>query len=92
MKIRSTKNHGQERTLRSKVTVEPLLSTLAGQRAKFMACVEVGSGHLGVGGSKRRACRFGKNPRKAIAAALHAAATKIGARSGAFAGVRRKRR
>ena len=82
---------GRERVIPSTVTVMPLLSQLAGKHARFMACAEIGARRFTISGAgKRRACRFGKNPRKAVAAAMHAAATKIGARSGAFAGLKRK--
>jgi len=68
-----------------------------GARA-FVACA-----HLKTGGWIRvargfeptklhDACGYGKNPRKAIASAMRAAAHKLSARSGAFAGYSRKNR
>lgn len=59
----------------------------------FRACVRVGSS-----GSARRevganlACASGKNPRKAVAAALRKLAGKVSTRAGAFAGYSKKRR
>ncbi len=58
----------------------------------FRACVRVGrdgGGELrakGKGYSKTFQCAYGKNPRKALASALHKAAKHIDARRGRFAG------
>ena len=56
---------------------------------QFQACVAVGSG---VTAKKTVTCGYGSNPRKALAAAFRNEATLIAKRSGAFAGLGRKRR
>jgi hypothetical protein len=64
---------------------------LAGKGHAFMACVKVGYGNVRRGKpSNLGVCVSGKNPRKAIAAALRKAAGQIGGRSGAFAGLGRR--
>ena len=55
-----------------------------GGKQAFEACVNVGK--------TQTACVWHRNPRKAIAGAMHAAARNIGRRRGAFAGFRRRRR
>jgi hypothetical protein len=56
-------------------------------RGPFVACVKIGYGNVRAGNpTNLAACGSGKNPRKAIASALRAAAGKTGARRGAFAG------
>jgi len=55
--------------------------TLGSSSQMFKACVHTG---------KSEACSFGRNPRKALASALRDFAKKTAARSGAFAGLRRR--
>lgn len=63
---------------------------------KFRACVRIGRGNNGwVRGMKRGsdptninlACASGRNPRKAVAAALRKLASRVGKRTGAFRGL-----
>lgn len=57
----------------------------------FLACVRVGGeGRIGILSSHLASCAYGKNPRKAIAAAMRKAASKTGGRRGAFAGLGRR--
>ena len=57
--------------------------------AGFEACVVIGSAVSTSGGI---ACATGKNPRKALAAALRKAASRVSKRRGAFAGMKKRRR
>jgi hypothetical protein len=69
----------------------------AGEKA-FQSCVEVANAGRGfkAGAAKRAsgfsmACAHGRNPREAIRKALSTAARKMKTRSGAFAGLRKRR-
>lgn len=56
---------------------------------RFQACVQIGSDRLFRRKSDIAAvCGFGKNPRRAVAAALRFLATRVSKRSGAFKGIR----
>jgi len=59
-------------------------------RHRFLACVKIGTGwkHGPATTRLNTACAPGRNPRAALAAALHKAARLASRRSGAFAGVR----
>ena len=72
---------GAVKTINVKIQVRRMTHT----REPFIACARIG----GVAGGT---CRPGKNPRKAIAASMHAAAKRVAARSGAFSRYRRRRR
>jgi hypothetical protein len=72
------------RTLKSQVFVG---RTGLGGSDAFSACVYVGNQKAGQGH-----CAEGRNPRAALASAFRLAASKTAGRSGAFAGLRRKRR
>ena len=56
----------------------------------FQACTYIGGGKR-AGHMRGAECRYGSNPRKAIAASLGAVARGISRRSGAFAGLKRQR-
>ncbi len=51
----------------------------------FVACVKIGGGPI-----LNTMCAAGKNPRKALAAALRKVAKQTSTRSGAYAGYRRR--
>ena len=56
-------------------------------RESFLACVKVGAK-----GESWRGCALGRNPRKALQAAFRSNAKHdVGARRGAFAGIKRRR-
>ena len=84
------RSHGKSR-IASSVVLEKLRWTNAkGSRGvpAFQACIQIGTKH---GALAVIDCgSFERNPRKAIASALRRSASKIGKRSGAFAGLKRK--
>lgn len=66
----------------ARITVKPSY-----ERFGFRACVAFGKSKMLDGGRVPNSkCAYGKNPRKAIAAAFHAMAGSLGRRKGAFAG------
>lgn len=63
-------------------------ATMARDGGGFLACIRVSDKSGRVSGKRGVACGFDNNPRKALAKAARKLATKISARSGAFAGLK----
>jgi len=82
VKTKTRRKEGSKRRLASVVSIE---RNYQGDKEAFTACVRIGDR---ASFKTRERCATGKNPRKALAAALRNLARATSARKGAFRGLK----